>query len=112
MLLQCSRMSRGRCMRTRALRAGTAGLLLCSTAVWADPAPEPVASEPELQEVHVTGSRVARTSNSMPTPVTAIGQDQIRAQGQQNIADFVNTLPAVRGSSTSTNSAGSLSNGL
>src|SRR5689334_274966 len=81
----CARISqRGRCresdtsMQTRVVRAGAAGLFLWSAAAWADPAPEPVASESEMQEVHVTGSRVARDANRMPTPVTAIGQDQIR----------------------------------
>ena len=103
-------------MQTYALRAMIAGLVLSSGVVSADePEPDPSSSSgagPEMQEVHVTGSRVARTSTQTPTPVTTIGQDQIRAQGPQNIADFVNTLPSVRGSSTATNSAGSLSNGL
>jgi outer membrane receptor protein involved in Fe transport len=101
-------------LQTQTLRAVIAGLVLSSGAASAD---EPDVSEssgadPEMQEIHVTGSRVARTSTQTPTPVTTIGQEQIRAQGPQNIADFVNTLPSVRGSSTATNSAGSLSNGL
>src|SRR3954469_1848584 len=90
--------------------AGFAGALLCSGVAWADPDPAPEPS-PELQEIHVTGSRVARSENDAPTPVTTIGQEQIKAQAPVNIADFVNTLPAVRGSSTATNSAGALSNG-
>src|SRR6185369_13710522 len=92
--------------------AGFAGALLCSGVAWADPDPDP-APEPssELQEVHVTGSRVARSENDAPTPVTTIGQEQIKAQAPVNIADFVNTLPSVRGSSTAANSAGALSNG-
>ncbi len=65
----------------------------------------------ELQEIRVTGSRVARSANDAPTPVTTIGQEEIRAQSPANIADFVNMLPSVRGSSTATNSAGALSNG-
>ena len=78
----------------------------------ADPAVDKASGEPGMLEVQVTGSRIARSSTVTPTPVTTIGQDQIRAQAPQNIADFVNTLPSVRGSSTATNSAGSLSNGL
>lgn len=96
--------------------AALAGLVLGTANVSAEDAPTPAldgsVSEPAMLEVQVTGSRIARTSMITPTPVTTIGQDQIRAQSPQNIADFVNTLPSVRGSSTATNSAGSLSNGL
>ena len=76
-------------------------------------AQEAARSEPagELEEIRVTGSRVARSANDAPTPVTTIGQEEIRAQAPGNIADFVNMLPSVRGSSTATNSAGALSNG-
>lgn len=60
----------------------------------------------------VTGSRIARTGFDAPTPVSVITGAEIAAEAPANIADFVNTLPSVRGSSTSANSSGSLSNGL
>src|SRR5262245_8658681 len=96
---------------TMRILTGFAGALVCSGVAWAEPEPDPApAPEPaaDVQEVHVTGSRVARSENDAPTPVTTIGQDQIKAQAPVNIADFVNTLPSVRGSSTATNSAGAL----
>jgi iron complex outermembrane recepter protein len=91
--------------------ASLAGAVLASGAVSAQDAADTADSGTELQEIHITGSRVARTANDAPTPVTTIGQDQIKAQAPANIADFVNTLPSVRGSSTAANSAGALSNG-
>jgi iron complex outermembrane receptor protein len=97
-------------IRRRVSRAGLIGVLFWAAVAWAEPDPEPDAAE--MQEVRVTGSRVARSSAETPTPVQTLGLDQMRAQGAPNIADFVNTLPSVRGSSTATNSAGSLSNGL
>lgn len=60
----------------------------------------------------VTGSRIASSGFSAPTPVSVIGAAEIKAESPANIADFVNTLPSVRGSSTAANSSGSLSSGL
>ena len=60
----------------------------------------------------VTGSRIARSGFTARTPVSVIGSAEIKAESPANIADFVNTLPSVRGSSTSSNSSGSLSNGI
>jgi outer membrane receptor protein involved in Fe transport len=59
----------------------------------------------------VTGTRIARDGFSAPTPVSVIGAAELRAEPQANIGDFVNTLPSVRGSQTSSNNSGSLSNG-
>jgi iron complex outermembrane receptor protein len=64
-----------------------------------------------MAELVVTGSRVARTGYDTPTPVTVIGEQDLLASGQPNIADFVNDLPSVAGSSTPANSNRSLSNG-
>jgi iron complex outermembrane recepter protein len=90
--------------------AGLAGAVLFLDAASAQ---EVADAEPsgQLQVVHVTGSRVARTANDAPIPVTTLGEAEIRAQAPANIADFVNMLPSVRGSSTAANSAGALSNG-
>ncbi|HTG38652.1 TonB-dependent receptor domain-containing protein [Sphingomonas sp.] len=81
----------------------------------ADPAP----AEPQLQEaadgddqIVVTGSRIARDGFSAPTPVAVISAKELETESPANVADFVNTLPSVRGSSTAANSSGSLSNGL
>ncbi|WP_375429293.1 TonB-dependent receptor plug domain-containing protein [uncultured Sphingomonas sp.] len=62
-------------------------------------------------EVVVTGSRIVRDGYSAPTPVSVISEAEIEAEAPANISDFVNTLPAVRGSNTAATTNGSLSNG-
>src|SRR5690349_18156800 len=64
-----------------------------------------------LEELVVTGSRIARDGYDAPTPVNVLGAQEIAAAAPANIADFVNTLPSVAGSTTAANSSGSLSNG-
>ncbi|WP_189486265.1 TonB-dependent receptor plug domain-containing protein [Asticcacaulis endophyticus] len=87
-------------------------LFTCSS-VWAQeaPAPAPDSAEEEVQEVVVTGSRVVRNGFAAPTPVNVLGKEEIKAEAPANIADFVNTLPSVKGSATASNSSGALSNG-
>lgn len=70
-----------------------------------------VAAADEPAEVVITGSHLVRTGYDAPTPVTVIGEEDLMAAGQPNIADFVNDLPAVAGSQTPANSNRSLSNG-
>lgn len=65
----------------------------------------------EIEDVVVTGSRLARTGYETPTPVTVIGEQDILSSGQPNIADFVNELPSVAGSSSPSTANRSLSNG-
>jgi len=64
------------------------------------------------EEITVTGSRIVRDGYDAPTPVSVISSKELQAEAPANVADFVNTLPSVRGSSTAANSNGSLSNGL
>jgi iron complex outermembrane receptor protein len=64
-----------------------------------------------VEEVIVTGTRIQRDGYSAPTPVNVLGAEEIAAAAPANIADFVNTMPSVAGSSTAANSSGSLSNG-
>ncbi|MBC7505297.1 MAG: TonB-dependent receptor plug domain-containing protein [Sandarakinorhabdus sp.] len=71
-----------------------------------------VAAAHDSAAIIVTGSRIARSGFSAPTPVSVIGAAEIKAESPANIADFVNALPSVRGSSTAANSSGSLSSGL
>jgi outer membrane receptor protein involved in Fe transport len=64
------------------------------------------------EEVTVTGSRVARLGFQAPTPVTVITQEQIQnSSPSNNIADFVNQLPSVAGSTKPANSRLNLSSG-
>jgi iron complex outermembrane receptor protein len=62
-------------------------------------------------EITVTGTRIVRDGYSSPTPVSVISTEEISREAPANISDFVNTLPAVRGSATAANSNGALSNG-
>lgn len=80
------------------------------------PAAEPslAAQEQEAEttgDITVTGTRIVRDGYSAPTPVSVISTEEINREAPANISDFVNTLPAVRGSGTSANSNGALSNG-
>lgn len=50
--------------------------------------------------ITVTGSRVVRDGYNSPTPVSVVGADEIATSATPNVADYVNTLPAVSGSST------------
>lgn len=57
--------------------------------------------EQQVAEViTVTGSRVVRDGYASPTPVSVVGADEIARSATPNMADFVNTLPAVSGGST------------
>ncbi len=69
--------------------------------------------EPEqgLEQVVVTGSRVVRDGFQSPTPTTIVGIEEIQAAAPTNLADFVNELPAVAGSTRPQNSQTSISSG-
>jgi iron complex outermembrane receptor protein len=74
-------------------------------------APQDAQAVDEGGEITVTGSRIVRDGYDAPTPVSVISTQEIKAEAPANISDFVNTLPAVRGSTTSASSNGALSNG-
>jgi len=75
-------------------------------------AADPAAAEAAPgEEITVTGTRIVRDGYSTPTPVSVISTEEINREAPANITDFVNTLPAVRGSSTPTTTNGALSNG-
>lgn len=65
----------------------------------------------ETSVITVTGSRISRSGYDAPTPVSVISEAELKAEPQANISDYVNTLPSVRGSQTSSTNSGSLSNG-
>ncbi|MDY6947794.1 MAG: TonB-dependent receptor plug domain-containing protein, partial [Pseudomonadota bacterium] len=64
-----------------------------------------------IEAITVTGSRLTRTGYETPTPVTVIGEADIASAGQPNIADFVNELPSVAGSTAPSTANRALSNG-
>ena len=55
-----------------------------------------------VEEVVVTGSRIARSTFSTPTPVTVIGQDLIEARAFTNVGAMLNDLPQFKGTTSPT----------
>ena len=82
-------------------------------AVWTGTASgqEPESSEPTLEEVVVTGSRISRSGYDTPTPVSVLRAEEIAADAPGSVAEFVMQLPSVQGSTTASTSSGSLSAG-
>ena len=99
----------------RALLAGLG--ILCSTPSMAQQAasqsvlPAEEGAATDSADIVVTGTHIVRDGHDAPTPVSVISTKELKAEAPANISDFVNTLPAVRGSGTSASSNGSLSNG-
>lgn len=77
------------------------------------PAPTAAAQEPEREgEVLITGSRVLRDGFKAPTPLTVLTLEDIQnTSSSNNIADFVNQMPALAGSTMPANSRLNLSSG-
>jgi outer membrane receptor protein involved in Fe transport len=68
-------------------------------------------AEPE-QQVVITGSRISRTGFDTPSPVTMMGEDELRSLSVTNIGAAVSQLPAFRASSNpTTNGFGSFNVG-
>ena len=64
-----------------------------------------LAQEEELEEITVTGSRIARDSNlTGALPVQSVGEEQIQMSGEFAISDVVNDVPALLSSTTSDSS--------
>jgi len=60
-----------------------------------DPAP----GGASVEEITVTGSRIARTDGyEAPTPLTVVGVQEMQSMATSNVADAVNTLPVFSGS--------------
>lgn len=89
----------------RGVRVAIRGLLLasaCGVLASAVMAAEPVKQEEELEQIVVTGSRIASTGFTAPTPVTVLGADEIEKMGVINIGAGANQLPAFRATTTPT----------
>ncbi|WP_371414115.1 TonB-dependent receptor plug domain-containing protein [Sphingosinicella sp. CPCC 101087] len=63
-------------------------------------------------DIIVTGTRVVRDGYEAPTPLTVLTQEEIQnSSPTNNVADFVNQLPALAGSTRPSNSRLNLSSG-
>ena len=70
------------------------------------------APDPTKGDIVVTGSRIVRSGFQTPQPLTVLTQKEIETQSPtNNLADFVNTLPALAGSTKPANSRLNLSSG-
>lgn len=77
------------------------------------PAPASTATPNEEEQVIITGSRIARSGYQSPTPLTVIGIEDIQnGSPTNNLADFLNELPQVAGSTRPSNSRLDLSSGV
>lgn len=54
----------------------------------------------DIHDIVVTGSRIARTGFTAPTPTTVIGTEDMERAAVSNAADLLNTFPAFRASVT------------
>jgi iron complex outermembrane recepter protein len=92
------------------------GMTLCEVGlVHAQATPSPSSdskTSPELQEIVVTGTRIAGTGYDSPTPVTSVTAEQLNLAAPQGLSASLSQLPQLQASSTSTNpgssSAGSV----
>lgn len=55
-----------------------------------------------LEEVVITGSRIARSTFDTPAPVTIVGQDQIESRAFVNVGAALNDLPQFKGTTAPT----------
>ncbi|WP_293972362.1 TonB-dependent receptor [Sphingomonas sp.] len=75
------------------------------------PAASAGVSEAVASDIVVTGSRITRNGFSAPTPTTVVGIQEIQKAAPANIADFVNQMPQLSGSSTTRTGNGNTSTG-
>ena len=104
-----------------ALTTATACWCIVPGAAWAQsvtppsssPAQEATASRAptEASEIIVTGSRIARSGFTTPTPVTVLGDAVIARRAPVTIADTLNELPSFRPSATPSSQTQAVSSG-
>ena len=76
-------------------------------------APTTTSSSETGADIVVTGTRVIRDGYKSPTPLTVVTRDDIEnTSPTNNIADLVNQLPALGGSTRPSNSRLELSSGI
>jgi iron complex outermembrane recepter protein len=84
-------------MRVAVCVAATS-LVLTAPAVAQDP--DAGNSGDSLEQVVVTGSRIARPETEFPSPVVAYGAEALAESGRTNLADFLSDVPALASSRT------------
>ena len=98
------------CMTALSAIVAAGAVVVPGTSSAQTPAPQ-TAQAQATEEIVVTGSRVITNGFEAPTPVSVVGAEAIEAAARPDLADFVNTLPAVNGSFTTQSQVQNLSNG-
>lgn len=84
-----------RFVRMALLSGGTLAAGVASQSAMAQQVAANKAAEPVLEEVVVTGSRIATPNLDAISPVTAITSEEIKTTGVTRIEDLINSLPQV-----------------
>jgi iron complex outermembrane receptor protein len=74
-------------------RAVRCALFTSAAAALAGAMPAQAQENATIQEVVVTGSRIAQPNLTSVSPVTAVGSDQIKIEGVTRVEDLINNLP-------------------
>src|SRR5262249_34771261 len=117
-------MVRGRRMKMRLVRAmwlatAMSTVLAVSPAQAQEQEGEQPAAEPPTDDtggeaaesIVVTGTRIVRNGNDAPTPVSVVTAAEIQKAAPATIADYVNQLPALSGSTTPKSHGNTVTNG-
>lgn len=81
--------------RALALMAGVSVLAISTSSFAQTPPPGGATGDP-LEEVVVTGSRIARTTFETPTPVTSVSEKQLEAKAAPTLVELLRDVPALR----------------
>lgn len=69
-------------------------------------APAGASDDPAEQQIVVTGSRIAATGYTAPTPVTVVGEELLLRDARPTVGDAIRELPAVGSSASPNNTSG------
>lgn len=75
------------------LLSGVSALAVCSPALSQEP---PGSDSAAVEEIVITGSRIARSTFETPTPVTVMGQQQLEAKAATSVIDLLRDIPALQ----------------
>ncbi|WP_114392521.1 TonB-dependent receptor domain-containing protein [Oleisolibacter albus] len=75
--------------------AGSRALLLAGAALVSLALPAVAQAQDALEEIVVTGSRIARPNLTAPSPVTVVDSEALLSRGTTNPADYLNQLPSL-----------------
>lgn len=95
-------------MRKRSTFFGTAAAsvlmwTMAGPAAWAQETPQsagPEEAASSVEDIVVTGSRVARSGFDAPTPTTVMSAEEINQRGLAQVGEFLNEVPSFRATQT------------